>query len=126
VVDEAAQLVAAIRAVSDTDAARRLAVDAWAATDRVASLAALLGWVREYAGRTRPAPVLGTSAPAGEVRGVKVRPAAVACWWLGRAVTKTKVKPAMGFCDVGKALPAEAKFWCVEGQGYWWRVPNRG
>lgn len=119
-------LVDAILAVNNGEAARRLVLDAWGAADRGDALLDLLGWVREYGARTRPAPVLGSSTPAGEVRGVKVRPVAVACWYLGMVVLKSKTKPLMGFCETGKSLPAEARFWCVESQGYWWRVPNRG
>lgn len=120
-------LVADVLAVRDCPAVRRLVLDAWGHPDRAGQLRALLGWAREYAGAERVLALRGgfykSERKAGEVRGACERPAGAACWWLGRRETATKTVPAMGWCAAGERLPAAARWWCVEGQGYWWRLP---
>lgn len=122
-------LAAEILAAGDTPACRRLVLDAWAAPDRPAALRCLLGWVRDYAAAGRALALRGgfcEAPPAGEARGPCERPAGVGCWWLGASETKAKVRPAMGFCEAGEKLPVAARFWCAEGQGYWFRLPQGG
>jgi len=123
-------LVAAILAECDTPASRRLVLDAWGHPDRAGQLRALLGWVRDHVEAERLQSLRGGFCEpvhkAGGVRGPCERPAGVACWWLGRRETATKTLPATGWCGAGERLPKEARWWCVEGQGYWWRLPANG
>jgi hypothetical protein len=122
--DDCDALVAEILSVKDCPASRRLVLDVWGAPDRAVMLRGVLTCVREYAAHERA--LSGTGRGGGEVRGPCERPAGVACWWLGSVAMKSKVKPTMGWCEAGKRLPAEARFWCVESQGWWFRISNGG
>lgn len=117
-------LVADILALRDDPATRRLILDAWGAPDRPLALRAALSGVRDYVAHERS--LAGIGANGGEVRGPCERPVGVACWWLGAREGKTKTTPAMGSVAGGERLPKEAKYWAVESQGYWFRLPTNG
>jgi hypothetical protein len=49
--------------------------------------------------------------------------------WLGRKIDKDgndTNAPAMGFAGPGERVPANARFWCREGDAVWTRIPQEG
>jgi len=131
---ELESILSDVLAASDTPAAHRLCRDCRAdlirngAASAIGLARSLLRAVLDYREAERALALRGgfcePEHKAGGVRGPCERPAGVACWWLGRRETATKTLPAMGWCGAGERLPKEARWWCVEGQGYWWRLPS--